>query len=91
MQAEIISDGRTVWVNGENGMCLARFNQFGIDVHTDFDGQIKTGISCLACTHEKPGLTEWRSFQVLTRRFHGISIEDEHMPSFVRQEFMRCL
>jgi hypothetical protein len=43
MAHEIISDGRTVWVNGSDGICLARFSRFGIDVHNDAFGQMAGG------------------------------------------------
>jgi hypothetical protein len=36
---EIIGDGRTVWINAEDGICIGRFGRFGINVHHDANGQ----------------------------------------------------
>ena len=46
MQAEVISDGRTVWVNGEDGCCFARFSRF--DVHNTAKGQVEGGLCWIA-------------------------------------------
>ena len=86
MAVETISDGRTVWVNGADGMCLARFGRAGIDVHRNFAAQASGEPECLACTHEPTHLADWRRFQILTRRHHGIGVGDEHMPGYIREE-----
>lgn len=83
---EVVSDGRTVWVNGADGMCLGRFGPVGIDIHRDFAAQARGESECLACTHEKPDIKAWRQFQILMRRHYAVGIGDDHMPRFVREE-----
>lgn len=41
MDAEIDTDGRTIWVNGPDGCCLGRFSPFGIDAHRTFAEQAR--------------------------------------------------
>jgi hypothetical protein len=86
--AEITSDGHTVWVNAVDGMCVARFGRYGIDVHRDYEGQKQSG-QCLACTAGLTTLRDWRAFQILMRRHYSIGIGDEHMPIYIRSEALK--
>src|SRR5882672_9069168 len=61
---EISHDGRTVWVNTEEAN-IGRFGVYGIDVHNTISAQRNGAPECLACTHEKTHLPEWRRFQLL--------------------------
>ena len=42
-QYKIETDGTTVWVNSETGMCIGRFGRNGVDVHRDFEAQLELG------------------------------------------------
>jgi hypothetical protein len=75
---QIISDGRTVWVNGADGCCLARFSKFGIDIHKDVEGQTG-GEVCLDCGT----VPDWDRFVLGCLGFHGIIVEDRHRPRFL--------
>ncbi|MCQ8279836.1 hypothetical protein NFI95_15435 [Acetobacteraceae bacterium KSS8] len=77
------SDGKTVWVHASDGSCVGRFSRFGIDLHTTITEQMNGASECLDCTHEKPGLVEWRRFQRGTLDHYGIMVADDHMPRFL--------
>lgn len=84
LQHEIISDGRTVWVNDHTGFCTGRFSKFGIDVHKSLAAQIEGQSQCLACTHTRPTMADWVRFQKLMREHYGIVVEAKHRPDFLR-------
>lgn len=86
---EVISDRRTVWANDAHGTCLARFGPFGVDIHVDHAAQMRGEPQCLDCTHHKPDISAWRTFQTLVRRYHGIGIGDDHMPTYIREELYK--
>lgn len=74
---EIITDGRTVWIN--NAVLLGRFSRMGIDVHVH--GRCLEG-SCF------PGpcyLSHWQQFKELMQKHHNIEVEDKYMPHFLRE------
>lgn len=75
MKTEIKSDGRTVWVNGEDGCCLARFSRFGIDIHNDAKGQVE-GEQCLQCSR----IPDWAAFKAGCLEHHGVTVDDSHKP-----------
>ncbi len=50
--AQQSTDGRTLWVNGNDGMCIGRLSPQGIDVHASARAQ-EAGEHCLYC---EPGL-----------------------------------
>lgn len=81
---DISADGRTVWVNGADGMCIGRFSKWGIDVHLDATGQLESGKQCLACTHTRPEPEDWIRFQELMQLHYGIQVEDRFKPEFLR-------
>lgn len=80
---EIISDGRTVWVNGGDGGCLARFSKFGIDIHLDTEGQMASGRQCLDCTHSLPDADGWTHFVASVRQHHGVALAPKHRPAWL--------
>lgn len=86
MSHEITSNGKTVWVNAPDGMCIGRFSRFGIDVHRNFKEQAAGMGECLNCTHELPDLSGWREFVDRMKHHHGVSVEDCHMPDFLITE-----
>jgi hypothetical protein len=77
---EILSDGRTCWVNGADGCCLGRFVHSKLmvhmDVHRDADGQAGSGSSCLGCARD----ATWPEFKVAMLRYHGVEVPDAHKP-----------
>ncbi len=81
---EIVSDGRTVWVNGPDGCCLGRFSRFGIDVHKDAAGQ-QQGSQCLDCTHTTPTDMDWARFVLNMMLHHDVVVGDEHRPYFLKE------
>lgn len=81
---EIEDDGRTVWINDSTGCCVARFSNFGIDIHKDYEGQM-SGKPCLDC---KPGpmkLEDWKYFQEKMKDYYGIIVSDKHQPHFLKE------
>lgn len=75
--SQVRSDGRTVWVD-MNGFTVGRFSAFGIDIHTaDSSG-------CIDCTHEQPDASGWTRFVTGMREHHGVEVDDEHMPDYLR-------
>ena len=82
---EIVSGGigirQTVWVNGQDGMCLGRFSNFGIDVHKDTAGHT----SCLDCKAGPVTPADWKRFQESMLRYHQIHVPDSYMPQFLKE------
>ncbi len=79
-KVEILSDGRTCWVNGRDGCCLGRYihskQMVHMDVHRDAQGQARGGSQCLDCAE---GAT-WATFKDAMLRHHGILVPDQHKP-----------
>ena len=75
---EVASDGDTVWVN--NPICIGRFCRYGIDLEPRLQAQIG------AAAYPEAGntLIEWRLFQALFAEHYGITISEQHRPSFLR-------
>jgi hypothetical protein len=76
---EILSNGRTVWVNTPEGN-IGRFSVYGIDVHRTISQQMEGQPECLACTHEPTNFGDWRRFQSLMKQHHNVTVIDYHMP-----------
>jgi len=74
---QIAFDGNTVWVNTDDGVCVARFGRGGIDIHKDLEGQLEGGSQCLHCTHERPGAAEWGEFVRQMKAVYGVEIPQE--------------
>lgn len=73
---EVISDGRTVWINGPEG-AIGRFGRMGTDVHyPDTTG-------CLYCTHGPQDEGDWWMFQTAMVLRHGVVVGDEHRPGWL--------
>lgn len=65
----------TVWVNGSDGACWARFSiRFGMDVHKSLKDQMDGESECLACTHEPATEETWRDFIALVAKHHGVTV-----------------
>lgn len=77
MRHEITTDGRTVWVNSETGMCIGRFRAGLMDVHHDAEGQA-TGLHCLACASGDEATFE--AFVKEMKRHHDIDVPELYRP-----------
>lgn len=86
MKTKIISDGNTVWVNADDGCCLARFSRFGIDIHKDAAGQISGEGQCLECKIGPATMADWIQFCDGMIRHYAIKITKKHMPKFLRTQ-----
>lgn len=84
----IETDGKTVWVHGSDGSCIARFGIWGIDIHTSVSAQMAGANQCLDCTHAKTHLSDWRWFQIAMRRHCAIGVDDQYMPDRIRSEML---
>lgn len=81
MVCEIVSDGRTVWVNDATGSCVGRFGPMGVDVHNAVAEQSVKG-QCHYCTHERPTGAEWDRFVDLMRVRHNVDVTP-HRPKWL--------
>jgi hypothetical protein len=69
--------GDILWVNGDDGSCLARFSKRGgIDVHNSATAQIAGSKECLFCTHTAAGPAEWAIFRAKVEEHHGIPVPE---------------
>jgi hypothetical protein len=67
----VSGNGDTLWVNGDDGLCWARFSKrFGIDVHRNASIQ-DAASECLYCTHSTAGVDDWAIFRAEVLRHHG--------------------
>lgn len=77
LKPEIITDGRTVWVN--TWCCIGRFGFAGIDIHRE-PGEAQTKGECLYCTHEPTTRTDWDTFVQKMKELHGVEVPQQFMP-----------
>lgn len=72
-QIQIHTDGRTLWINGPNGL-LGRLGPRGIDVHAEPGSTVH----CLDCG---PLPAEpWEAFKVSMKKHHGVLLGDQWEP-----------
>jgi hypothetical protein len=81
VDVEIVSDGRCVWVNDDQGACIGRFSKRGVDVHRTLAEQLAEGKQCLVCSH---GTADWDVFVSAMLEHHGVAVGSEHRPSWVQ-------
>ena len=79
---EILTDGQTVWVNLDDGMCIGRFSRFGVDVHNDAETQLETGKQCLDCIHDLPHHEAWERFRGSMLTHYQIEVEESLRPAY---------
>ena len=79
---EIISDGKTVWINDATGCCIGRLSRFGIDIHKTGEEQMLTGTQCLDCAHDVPKDEMWCYFTASMLRNHGVLVPENHRPTW---------
>ena len=71
---QIKTDGRTVWINSNRGMCVGRFS-----AHADYEAQLQ-GTHCLDCCHGLPFDESWERFKTSMESHYLIAIGDEFKP-----------
>ena len=75
MNYEISSDGRTVWVNSNQGICVARFCPISSEFfHPHF--------KCIIHENKEPQ-TYWSMFVEEVLSLFKIQIENEHKPLYI--------
>jgi hypothetical protein len=81
---ELLSDGRTVWVNGPSGGLVGRFSKNGIDIHHPVEIQVAAGKVCAMCKPGPTNLIDWYAFcnEMINR--YGVYVGDKHMPTFLK-------
>lgn len=78
---DITSDGRCVWVNDSQGLCIGRFGSLGTDVHSDFAAQVLGADQCLDCQRHTGDIEiDWAYFTASMLKHYGIAVGDEHKP-----------
>lgn len=84
MSSEILWDGKTVWINTPQGMCVGRFSQMGIDIHHDFLKQQTEGTQCLQCKKGPCTLEDWDTFVEGMKTHYKINIPQKAMPRYLK-------
>lgn len=75
---ELSHDGKTVWVNGPDGCCLARFSKKGIDIHRTAMEQERG--QCLDCKAGPLEASDWELFRTKMVQYYGIEIPQKFRP-----------
>ncbi|BEU25570.1 hypothetical protein [Paraburkholderia sp. 22B1P] len=71
----VSGNGDTLWINGDDGSCWARFSKrWGIDVHRS-QAMPEAQTECLYCTHQRASEEGWEIFRQQVLRHHGIVVE----------------
>ncbi len=71
---QIEGDGRTVWINGPDGSCWARFSLTGIDIHYPVEIQMATGKQCMKCSHGMTNEADWDFFCQSVFELWGVKV-----------------
>lgn len=69
---QILSDGRTCWVNAPTGECIGRWSPVGVDVHRQLRDQLDGQGQCLDCVDGG----SWRYFLDSMERHYGVEIPE---------------
>ena len=78
---EILSDGRTCWVNGVDGGAIGRWSPRGSDVHRTATEQLAGASQCIECV---PTAT-WADFREAMKRHYGVILDE----GLIRPEFRK--
>lgn len=76
---QVLSDGRTCWVNAPTGESVARFSVNGIDIHR-LASQQRTLGACLDCKPGPLGEDGWLLFKLSMRQHYSLEVHDRHKP-----------
>lgn len=79
---QMLTDGKTIWVNDNTGCCIGRFSARGVDVHNTGANQMKLDKQCLDCFHEGSPTALWERFRSSMLTHHGVEIPEEFRPKF---------
>lgn len=74
---------RTVWVNSNMGICVARFGRQGAEIHKDFAEQMASGSECLICEHGMTDAAAWERWCARVWTYFGVVIEPITKPSWI--------
>jgi hypothetical protein len=78
---QIIVNGRRLWVNSPQGMCVARFGNGLMEVHKDAEQQMATGEQCLDCRRMTQNFdADWAWFVRSVKQFYGVMLLPMEMP-----------
>jgi hypothetical protein len=77
---DISTNGKTVWVNSSQGMCVGRFSSKGIDVHRDYNAQMRGESQCLDCRHDLAPDEAWSYFRASMKEHYGVEIPESYRP-----------
>lgn len=87
---QILSDGRTIWVNGPDRASVARLSNFHgvamVDVHNPPSVQRRTGTECLDCRKDLRGAEAWDYFTNSVRMHFNVVIARKHKPTWAVEE-----
>jgi hypothetical protein len=72
-----------VWVNAPTGECVGRFGKLGIDVHRSMQEQMDGKGQCLACTHARVTIEDWRRFVALMKEHSNVELAHFGPPPWV--------
>ena len=78
---QLMTDGRTVWVNDSFALCIGRLSPIGMDVHAKSEQQRK-GEHCLDCRSVR-GLSaqdRWKAFVESMRVHHNVVLPEDFFP-----------
>jgi hypothetical protein len=77
---QVLSDGRTVWINGPDGCSVGRFSAHGgIDIHRPAEEQRTLG-ACLFCKPGPSGPDDYTQFLRLLGDLFGVEVDERHRP-----------
>ena len=82
MRHTFMTDGRTVWVNGDVSL-LGRFGVRGIDIHRPLEQKSEKG-ECLYCTHAVTTRADWDTFVEKMLELFAIKVPTKLMPERFR-------
>ena len=82
MRHTFMTDGRTVWVNGDVSL-IGRFGMRGIDIHRPLEEQTEKG-ECLYCTHVVTTREDWNTFVEKMLELFAIKVPAKLMPERFR-------
>lgn len=83
---EVASDGRTIWVNADDGMLIGRFSQNGIEVHHGSPSNDGDQAIPVFKQHGVAPCASWDVFTQEIEAHHRIVIPDSYRPDYARPD-----
>lgn len=78
---EVSTDGRTVWINRADGMCLGRFSKNGYEISRG--AQVLDKSHYLLAEAGPTDLDDWEVFCVCMMGHHNIDVPFDYAPDFL--------